>query len=677
MKLLTLSDLKHFWANAVQKIPIKISDLQDDVDMLTSHEDLHLENLPNESPNIRFINNSPQVTWNEHVYYDPATTLISGPSYEFDDETSLTSKTKIGYTNSSNSQNTVEHIYGQTYGATKAFFTMKYYYGSNEKNAEEDESCTINSSLVFTLDPNYESAGADTYYDESNAQSDVSPNNTNYHLGALRPFNSLHVNDVYCDNINQISFNGVLQALTSFGTHTEDTDKHVTTADKNKWNNQTYVFRYSSTALVASSTNSNTLLDNTDNLKVGDKVIDSSGVLFSITAIDTANSTFTIGTALIDLAQDSNVVHKSGNETIGGVKTFNSDITLQGTTTPVIKTISNIVQDSTGGNESISWVIRDKTDSNTVFSQSVNKFSGQSVDYRLDVTGILNGTSTTRGIRIVVDPANASYRFTSSGNNTLDLGSSTNNWRSVYAMNYYYGSNNVEFSTKFVTSDTAQTITETKTFTNTIKSQKEIEFTGNRLAYILPQFSAGYSGLSLCTYGSNGAIKLGTWKVDDNDNTKHVLNDSLGYLNISAGSSNSVNIVYLTPRNASKAKLGDSVNKWHEINGVEPSSLSLPSGNVSDFIDISSYFTNTGTGEFNTYPVTANGWIFLRLSSLTGCQTEIYDSSNNKLYSMSTSGSLEQIMIPVVSGVTLKTQWATGSAVTVNIARFIPCQGNV
>ena len=88
---------------------------------------------------------------------------------------------------------------------------------------------------------------------------------------------------------------------------------------------QSYVFRYSSTALVASSTNSNALLDNTDNLKVGDKVIDSSGVLFSITAIDTANSTFTIGTALIDLAQDSDVVHKSGDETVGGVKTF-SDI---------------------------------------------------------------------------------------------------------------------------------------------------------------------------------------------------------------------------------------------------------------------------------------------------------------------------------------------------------------
>ena len=96
---------------------------------------------------------------------------------------------------------------------------------------------------------------------------------------------------------------------------------------------QAFVFRYSSTALVASSTNSNTLLDNTDNLKVGDKVIDSSGVLFSITAIDTVNSTFTIGTALIDLALDANVVHTSGNETVDGNKTFSKYITSDGSST--------------------------------------------------------------------------------------------------------------------------------------------------------------------------------------------------------------------------------------------------------------------------------------------------------------------------------------------------------
>ena len=112
--------------------------------------------------------------------------------------------------------------------------------------------------------------------------------------------------------------------------HTGDTTIHVTTADKNRWNNNTYVFRYSSTALTASSTNANSLLDNTDNLKVGDKVIDSSGVLFSITAIDTQNSTFTIGTALIDLAQDSDVVHNTGDEDVNGTKTFKDMIPIDG-----------------------------------------------------------------------------------------------------------------------------------------------------------------------------------------------------------------------------------------------------------------------------------------------------------------------------------------------------------
>ena len=64
---------------------------------------------------------------------------------------------------------------------------------------------------------------------------------------------------------------------------------------------QSYVFRYSSTALTPSSTNSNSLLDNTDNVKIGDKVLDSEGKLFALTAVDTQNSTFTIGTALMNV----------------------------------------------------------------------------------------------------------------------------------------------------------------------------------------------------------------------------------------------------------------------------------------------------------------------------------------------------------------------------------------
>ena len=451
---------------------------------------------------------------------------------------------------------------------------------------------------------------------------------------------------------------------------------------------QSYVFRYSSTVLAASSTNSNALLDNTDNLKVGDKVIDSSGVLFSITAIDTQNSTFTIGTALIDLAQDSDVVHKSGDETISGVKsfinyfwgkdlsgqtvdlndcvdaysgaihyyyavsnytnisnkpenkpfilesktvryvssidhtyyqkiytadynsspsiytryyrsgsaswsnwvkdtdkfvttdtnqtisgnkTFSDDITLQGTTTPVIKTISNIIQDSTSGNETISRVVRDKTNTHDVFSESVNKFSAKKVDYRLNVTAIDNDTEFSTGVRIIADPSNTTKCFTSSGNNTVYLGISDNRWRAVYATNYYYGSNNVEFSTKFVTTDTAQTISGNKTFSS--------------------------------------------------------------------------------------------------INGVEPSSLSLPSGNANGAIDISSYITALD-GTSNSYTAPANGWISI---AVVGTAIAIVSSSWSDSRYRTGSGNV-RMLYPVLKNETLGIL-VTGT--TLAYARFIPCQGNV
>ena len=227
---------------------------------------------------------------------------------------------------------------------------------------------------------------------------------------------------------------------------------------------QSYVLRYASSSVTDNSTIAYSTLDNTDNIKSGDKVIDVDGKIFTVVSVDTANQTVTVGSALIDLALDSNVVHTSGDETVGGIKTFSSDITLQGTTTPVIKTISNIVQDSTSNNDSISWVVRDKTDSNTVSSQTVSKFSGKSIDWRLELTGILNGTSTTRGINLVVDPANESYRFTSRGNNTVDLGSTANKWKTFNGENpgslsFPDFSNGIDISGYITIGTTSQTYT--------------------------------------------------------------------------------------------------------------------------------------------------------------------------------------------------------------------------
>ena len=184
---------------------------------------------------------------------------------------------------------------------------------------------------------------------------------------------------------------------------------------------QSYVFRYSSTALTPSSTNSNTLLDNTDNLKVGDKVIDSSGVLFSITAIDTQNSTFTIGTALIDLAQDSNVVHKSGDETKNGELTASKFISnyFQSNT-------GNIQIQSNGSNKSCAMYNGASAGDGGGF-WAYGKDSTNGSDCRLQIYN----TSKSRYER--VDLVGSQFLPTPSGE--IDCGGTLNKWKSINGIN--------------------------------------------------------------------------------------------------------------------------------------------------------------------------------------------------------------------------------------------------
>ena len=126
--------------------------------------------------------------------------------------------------------------------------------------------------------------------------------------------------------------------------------------------------------------------------------------------------------------------------------------------------------------------------------------------------------------------------------------------------------------------------------------------------------------------------------------------------------------------------LGTPLYKWkdvqtYKVNNLEPSSLSLPSGNLTDSIDISSYFANTS--DTNSYTASANGWIYLRLGDISSCQATVYDANNNRMWGQTATGRVEQITIPILKGQTLTTEWATTSSVNVDTARFIPCQGNV
>ena len=435
---------------------------------------------------------------------------------------------------------------------------------------------------------------------------------------------------------------------------------------------QSYVFRYSSTALVASSTNSNTLLDNTDNLKVGDKVIDSSGVLFSITAIDTVNSTFTIGTALIDLAQDSDVVHKSGNETVGGVKTFSDNPLIGNNNTNI--TISN----------------RQITANSSYSAPTGSSYSFMQLKAIVNYADSSPSIDATVGLSIQENAYSDGKRagFNPNSNNTINLGLAGKRWANVYATNYYYGGSEIEFSTKFVTTDTNQTIGGVKTFSDSpliynsnssasipqisLKNQKVVKSstteTGAQLIYFADKNNQGLGQIEVRVV-SNGATGLNftAYGLDSNNQ------------NISTGVQilRSPTTANFAPNADNAVTCGRPLAKWsdvqtYKVNGVEPSSLSLPTDNINDIIDISSYLSVLDGSNANTYVAPANGWISITMSSCSGIQAYITGLWGHQIVRPTVGG--VRFFMPILKNKTVNILIFGG---TIDNARFIPCQGNV
>ena len=114
--------------------------------------------------------------------------------------------------------------------------------------------------------------------------------------------------------------------------HTGDTTIHVTANDKSKWDTVALIkqLRLVNTQVGSATTIAFANIDDTNGIKVGDKCMDLDAKLFEITAVDTTNETVTVGSALIDMALDANVMHLSGNETASGFKTFDRYIQCNG-----------------------------------------------------------------------------------------------------------------------------------------------------------------------------------------------------------------------------------------------------------------------------------------------------------------------------------------------------------
>lgn len=380
--------------------------------------------------------------------------------------------------------------------------------------------------------------------------------------------------------------------------HTGDTTIHVTASDKSKWNTVALIkqLRLVNAQVGSSTTIAFANIDDTNGIKVGDKCMDLDAKMFEITAVDTTNQTVTVGSALIDLAQDSAVVHTSGNETVSGQKTFGN-----GTLTVNNAVGSNIHGEIKLNGSRPGYIVADNSDDG-VFDNA-----GCGISILLQDEG--------KPLHI------GGYKVASNGRVFVD--------------------NTNKKPVLFITSGLIKTAT--------LVPEND---TVNPMFRILSQLD----------YANGNPSKTLDVRFIQYDNA------------------NATSAIYSNVDN--KTSLGASSRKWsdvltYKVNSVEPSSLSLPSGNSSDFIDISSYFSNTGTGDTNSYTASANGWVYLRLGDISSCQATVYDANNNRMWGQSSTGSVEQMTIPILKGQTLSTQWNTSSTVNVANARFIPCQGNI
>lgn len=489
--------------------------------------------------------------------------------------------------------------------------------------------------------------------------------------------------------------------LNPYDQHIVNTDIHVTTADKTKWNNgvtQSYVFRYSGTAITNNSTIAYSTIDNTDNIKSGDKILDVDGKLFEITAVDTANQTVTVGSALVDLALDSNVVHTSGNETISGDKVFNNRL---------IKNIDVVLGTvpSTG-----KFSIIDIADNNKVSLLQVlggvydtgNSYARFFVQNKTadDGTGLSpTGTIRACGFNINLPASSTSDgqgSITPRANKTTDFGLVGYQWRNMWCEKLFLNGTQLDPSA-FVTLSDAQTITGNKVWTGTSTFQQNVTYQRTNLyhqasspCYILKDTDlekgslvassqASYPGLwqdkNSAILGYMRFVEFSSGRQTAEFRVSNLIKD--GALNPTGSEVNCTVLLELQPSGKKSLipeqnndiNLGTVSNKWKSFNGLTPSSLGMP--NLAGKVDITGYVTDL-TGAPNIYTSPDNGYIILRSTN-----ADILGIIENITGMGTISRGANQIIavyLPVVASSSISLY---AKCTSLSQAYFIPCQGNV
>lgn len=470
--------------------------------------------------------------------------------------------------------------------------------------------------------------------------------------------------------------------------HTGDTTIHVTASDKAKWNTVALIkhLRLVNAQVGSATTIAFANIDDTNGIKVGDKCMDLDAKMFEITAVDTTNQTVTVGSALIDIALDTNVVHTSGNKTVGGKKELSEITTFAG---------------SSLGNEGsnnartcmYSYCNRDTKDYSGIYQRRVRQnreqgsMSGSDISqYAFDV--LENQVRTNNVLYFVardfVDDVPQTVYLTSQCTNRT-LGSSNYAWSAVYSDTYYYG--NIEFSNKFVTTDTVQDIAGNKNFKGlitttpdatlwpaTTNTTADITGLGDTAIHIEYKTSGKLTDLS---GGAWGVAELGTGCLFFRFNNgtdiryKHFPTNTVNRIPVVSNANRQLNS--LTPETDNTYNLGDSTRRWKTINNINPGALSFP--DLSAGVDISSYITDlTGASNVNKYTPTVDGWISIGIPDAEFIELYVPTLLMGGTFTKSTANNNAQAFMPVVANKEVKIA-LKGS--TVGWAKFFPCLGNV
>lgn len=365
-----------------------------------------------------------------------------------------------------------------------------------------------------------------------------------------------------------------------------------------------------------------------------------------------------IDTLLSGKADDNSVVHTSGNETVGGIKNFTDDTYIKSLN------FTNEVASTSSSSSAILPIVTTVTYTDQTASKSAK----------------INLRITASGDKSLFPHENNQYA----------LGLTSRKWSEVHGVTYYYGSSDVEFSTKFVTTDTDQTVGGSKTFSSVISSDGsylENETSVNErtnLCLRANRDTAGKSGAYIGRFRQNraqGEMSGG----DVSFITFDFLENSVRYtrcfiMGLTDWDSEGVPQTYYLTSPNSKGSLGTSSKKWVTINGLEPSALGMPSDR-SARVDISGYFTNTANGGINQYTAVANGFIYLKVSDVVTMHMMSLGSNTLSNYADTkgrNSVGLLYGLFPVRKDDVFTCEWyTTATNVTLDNAYFIPCQGNI